>query len=82
VEVSRCSAVDASAPALGRAKAGVAEGRADRRRTIGFLLTLEAGGHVVYGDRAWNGEDPDSVAAPCVLTIAAASRALGPCARA
>jgi myo-inositol-1(or 4)-monophosphatase len=75
VEVSRCSAVDASAPAIGRARAGVAEGRADRRRAIGFLLTLEAGGHVLFGEHTWRGEDPASIDAQCAFTITAESPA-------
>jgi fructose-1,6-bisphosphatase/inositol monophosphatase family enzyme len=58
VEVSRCSAVDATAPLLGRACAALSLGRPDRRRSVGFLLTREAGGAVWTGDRWWTGEDP------------------------
>lgn len=57
-EVSRCSAVDALAPLTGRASAALTVGRPDRRRALGYLITLEAGGAVWTGDRWWNGEDP------------------------
>lgn len=57
VLVSRCSAIDAAAPALGRARGAVNLDAPDRRRAIGFLLTLEAGGAVLFGDRLWRGED-------------------------
>ena len=56
--LSRCSAVDGSAPATKRAAAAVSPGRPGRRRAIGFLLTSEAGGTVMIGDRVWQGEDP------------------------
>ena len=55
---SRCSAVDASSPVTGRAAASVYMGTPGRRRAIGFLLTLEAGGVVLVGGRLWKGEDP------------------------
>jgi fructose-1,6-bisphosphatase/inositol monophosphatase family enzyme len=55
---SRCSAVDASSPVTGRAAASVYMGTPGRRRAIGFLLTLEAGGVVLVGGRPWKGEDP------------------------
>jgi hypothetical protein len=55
---SRCSAVDASSPVTGRAAASVYMGTPGRRRAIGFLLTLEAGGVVLAGGRPWKGEDP------------------------
>jgi hypothetical protein len=58
VAVSRCSAVDSSAPATNRAAAAVSPGRPCRRRAIGFLLTTEAGGVVKIGERLWQGEDP------------------------
>lgn len=58
VSVSRCSAVDSSAPATRRAAAAVSPGRPCRRRAIGFLLTTEAGGVVKRGERVWQGEDP------------------------
>lgn len=76
VEVSHCSAVDASAPAIGRAKASVSEGRADRRRAIGLFLTLEAGGCVLFGDRPWSGEDPELLPLDASPTIAAANAEL------
>jgi fructose-1,6-bisphosphatase/inositol monophosphatase family enzyme len=57
-EVSRCSAVDASVAATGRAAASVSRGRPDRRRALGYLLTLEAGGAVRFGKETWRGEDP------------------------
>lgn len=58
-EVSRCSAVDAVVAALGRGKASVVHGRPDRRRAIGFLVTTESGGAVLFGDDVWDGEDPE-----------------------
>ena len=58
VALSRCSAVDSSAPATKRAAAAVSPGRPCRRRAIGFLLTREAGGVVKIGGREWQGEDP------------------------
>lgn len=57
-EPSRCSAVDAGAPAVGRARGSVQYGAPDRRRAIGFLLTTEAGGAVTFADGPWRGEDP------------------------
>lgn len=60
VEVSRCSAVDASAPVMGRALGSVHPGSADRRRAIGFLLVTEAGGCVRFADGIWEGEDPEA----------------------
>lgn len=58
VAVSRCSAVDASAPALGRAAGALNPDAADRRRAIGFLLVAEAGGVVAFESAHWRGEDP------------------------
>jgi len=58
VQVSRCSAVDASAPANGRAAAAISLGKLGRRRAIGMLLTLEAGGIVKINGRNWQAEDP------------------------
>ncbi len=58
VAVSRCSAVDASAAALDRGSAAVALLAPDRRRAIGFLLSVEAGGAVLFDDGPWAGEDP------------------------
>ncbi len=60
-EVSRCSAVDASVAATGRAAASISRGRPDRRRSIGYLLTLEAGGTVRFGKDSWQGEDPANI---------------------
>jgi fructose-1,6-bisphosphatase/inositol monophosphatase family enzyme len=58
VQVSRCSAVDASAPVNGRAAAAISLGKLGRRRAIGMLLTLEAGGIVKINGRNWQAEDP------------------------
>ena len=58
LSLSGCSAVDGSAPATKRAAAAISPGRPGRRRAIGFLLTTEAGGTVMIGDRVWQGEDP------------------------
>ena len=58
VRVSRCSAVDASAPVNGRAAAAISLGKLGRRRAIGMLLTLEAGGVVKINGRDWQAEDP------------------------
>ncbi len=58
VTLSRCSAVDSSAPATKMAAAAVSPGRPCLRRAIGFLLTTETGGTVIIGDRIWQGEDP------------------------
>lgn len=55
---SHCSAVDACAPATGVACAAVSEHGTDRRRAIGLLLTLEAGGTVRTGGRDWSRRDP------------------------
>lgn len=76
IEISRCSAVDASAPALGRARAALSPKRSDRRRAIGYLLTLEAGGHVQMGDHDWRGEDPDALGEDAAPSIVASSRTL------
>ncbi len=57
-EVSRCSAVDSLVGASGKAAAAVSGGRPDRRRSIGFLPTLEAGGIVMFGEQIWEGRDP------------------------
>jgi fructose-1,6-bisphosphatase/inositol monophosphatase family enzyme len=56
--ISRCSGTDAIAPAIGRAKASIAQRRLDRRRCIGFLITLESGGCVLVGKDLWHGQDP------------------------
>jgi len=71
--LSRCSAVDASAPATGRACASVAEAAADRRRAIGLFLTLAAGGVVWMNGRRWAGEDPERHGGQGALTVAADS---------
>lgn len=55
---SRCSALDSAAPAVGNSAASISMGRPTRRRAVGFLLTLEAGGVVRIGDRWWKGDDP------------------------
>jgi fructose-1,6-bisphosphatase/inositol monophosphatase family enzyme len=73
---SRVSAVDSTAPALGRARASVTGDTADRRRALGFLITLEAGGAVRFGDRAWDGEDPVTLDVGDVPTVAADSASL------
>lgn len=70
VAMSRCSAVDSAAPALGRGCA-VYGGRPDRRRALPFLLTLEAGGAVLFGDRVWAGEDPHTWDDETDCTVAA-----------
>ena len=72
VEPCRCSAVSSAAPVLGRG-CSVYHGRADRRRTIPLLLTHEAGGVVLAGDRRWTGEDPRSLSEYLVATVAAAT---------
>jgi fructose-1,6-bisphosphatase/inositol monophosphatase family enzyme len=59
VVVSRCSAVDSSVIALGRARAALSEGRSDRRRAIGYLLSLEVGATILHGNEVWKGEDPE-----------------------
>lgn len=81
VTVSRCSAVDAAAPAIGRAKLSLSSDRADRRRAIGFLPTVEAGGSVLFGDQRWRGEDPARLPKDAAPSIAAASEALAVTAR-
>jgi fructose-1,6-bisphosphatase/inositol monophosphatase family enzyme len=58
VQVSRCSGIDASAPVIGDAIGAVSAGSLDRRRAIGLLLTLEAGGVVKVNGRDWQAEDP------------------------
>lgn len=68
--LSRCSASDATAPVSGRAPASVSPDFSDRRRAIGYLLTVEAGGIVQLGDRLWQGEDPESLlnkTGPCIV---------------
>jgi fructose-1,6-bisphosphatase/inositol monophosphatase family enzyme len=75
-QLCRCSAVDASAPATGRGRAGVATGGADRRRAIGLFLSLEAGAVVRIGGRSWHGEDPARIAQAEVPSIVAEDDAL------
>lgn len=70
VERCRCSAVDSSAPATGRARAAVSDRRPDRRRALGYLLTVEAGGVVHIGGRRWSGEDPATLPAADWAVIA------------
>jgi len=60
VRQSRCSAVDSTAPAGGWAVAAVSPKSAGRRRAVGFLLTVEAGGVVEYPGGRWQGEDPQT----------------------
>jgi fructose-1,6-bisphosphatase/inositol monophosphatase family enzyme len=61
VQISRCSAIDASAPVNGRAAASISLGKLGRRRAIGMLLTLEAGGVVKINGRDWQAKDPMSL---------------------
>jgi fructose-1,6-bisphosphatase/inositol monophosphatase family enzyme len=61
VQVSHCSAVDSSAPVMGRAAAAISMGKLGRRRAIGLLLTLEAGGVVKINGRDWQAQDPLSL---------------------
>ncbi|MBD3336242.1 MAG: hypothetical protein GF355_12065 [Candidatus Eisenbacteria bacterium] len=72
-ETSRCSAIDAAIGALGGAAGSVSYGDVDRRRSIGFLLTTEAGGVVECGGREWHGEDPASLRRAPSWSIAADS---------
>lgn len=60
LQTSRCSAVDAAAPVLGRALGSVYAGTPDRRRAIGFLLVTEAGGSVRFADGPWDASDPEA----------------------
>lgn len=60
LETSRCSAVDAAAPVLGRALGSVYASNPDRRRAIGFLLVTEAGGSVRFADGPWDAVDPEA----------------------
>jgi fructose-1,6-bisphosphatase/inositol monophosphatase family enzyme len=71
VELCRCSAVDSSAPVSGRARAAVAEDRADRRRAIGLFLSLEAGAAVRMGGHVWRGEDPEALSPELRPTLVA-----------
>jgi len=69
---SRCSAVDATAPILGRGLGSVSRYRIDRRHAIGLFAALEAGAHVRFGDHVWRGEDPTLLPAeahPTILTV-------------
>jgi myo-inositol-1(or 4)-monophosphatase len=74
VVVSRCSALDAVSPAAGRAAAALSIGRPGRRRAIGYLLTIEAGGVVRIGDRWWRGEDPLDLPDERQITVVAGTR--------
>lgn len=76
LERSRCSAVDASAPAIGRARGSISRDRADRRRAIGFLLATEIGGAVYFGSRRWQGEDPATLSLDACPSICADTDAL------
>lgn len=69
---SRCSAVDATAPILGRGCGAITRYRVDRRHAIGLVASLEAGAHVRVGDRVWAGEDPATLpddGRPTVLAV-------------
>lgn len=72
---SRCSAVEATAPVLGRALAALSFGTPDRRRAIGCLATVEAGGVVRIGARRWRGEDPAGLPSESGPSVVAASEA-------
>ncbi|MFO7963409.1 MAG: inositol monophosphatase family protein [Desulfobacterales bacterium] len=74
IVVSRCSAVDATAPVSEDAAAAVSLGRPERRRAVGFLITAEAGGVVRIGERWWKGEDPLTLPADAAFTIVAENR--------
>ena len=70
---SRCSAIDATAPAIGRGIAAIGPERPDRRWAVGFLVTTEAGGVVRIGGRDWRGEDPERFdGGPTVVAASAA----------
>jgi len=73
VRVSHCSAVDSSAPAIDQAAGALSVTGLGRRRAIGLLLTLEAGGVVKIGGRDWQGEDPLSVSVARGPTVVADS---------
>ena len=74
VVVSRCSALEATAPVTGTAAAALSLGRPGRRRAVGFLLTTEAGGVVRIGDHWWDGEDPLSLPSGRYPTVIAGDR--------
>ncbi|MGF1509797.1 MAG: inositol monophosphatase family protein [Myxococcota bacterium] len=57
ISPSRCSAIDATAPILGRGCGSIAWG-VDRRHALGLFASLEAGAHVLFGGQEWMGEDP------------------------
>jgi len=71
VSLCRCSAVDGSAPVTGRARASIAEGRADRRRAIALFLSWEAGATVLMGGHLWHGEDPETLPSGFAPTVVA-----------
>lgn len=71
VQVSRCSAVDSSVVALGRARAAVSEGRSDRRRAVGYLISEACGGVTFHGERRWAGEDPETLPLDAAPSVAA-----------
>jgi fructose-1,6-bisphosphatase/inositol monophosphatase family enzyme len=75
VSLSRCSAVDSSIVGLGRARAAVSEGRSDRRRAIGYLISLECGGVIWHADHPWAGEDPETLPNTWTPSITAESEA-------
>jgi fructose-1,6-bisphosphatase/inositol monophosphatase family enzyme len=82
VELSRCSAVDACAPVLAPPAAALSAGGPDRRRAVGFLVTLEAGGVVLLADGSgWDRRDPrglppEACGCHAVAADAAAARRL------
>ena len=73
LRISRCSAIDAAAIAIGEARATVDPGPPDRRRAIGFLLTTEAGGVVRVGGEPWDARDPEAfvLSGPTVVAASA-----------
>jgi fructose-1,6-bisphosphatase/inositol monophosphatase family enzyme len=74
--LSRCSGVDATAPATGRGCGSVSLRPLDRRRAVGLLITAEAGGYVFLGRQPWLGEDPRTLAGEAGPPIAAGSEQL------
>jgi fructose-1,6-bisphosphatase/inositol monophosphatase family enzyme len=76
VEISRCSAVDATAPLNGRAAAAVATGPSSRRRPSALFVTLCAGGSVLFAGVPWRGEDPAGRLDEGDLIVSAADAAL------
>lgn len=69
---SRCSAVDATAPILGRGMGSVSRYRIDRRHAIGLFASLVAGASVSFGAYRWQGEDPTTLSDGARPTVLAA----------